>query len=65
MITHDILAEEIKKVPVKFLDELYDFILFLRQRKQRDEDSLMTHIASEQALHEWNSTEEDNAWKHL
>ncbi len=65
MITRDILSEEIKKVPDKFLDELYDFILFLRYKKQKEDDSVLTHLASEMALEEWNSTEEDKAWKHL
>ena len=65
MITRDILSEEIKKVPEKFLDELYDFIQFLRYKKQTEDDSIVTHIASEETLKEWNSTEEDKAWKHL
>lgn len=65
MITRDQLAEEIKRVPEKFLDELYDFVLFLKQKKVKEDDSVITHLASEQALQEWNSTEEDNAWKHL
>ncbi|MFZ2907151.1 MAG: hypothetical protein WAZ98_13180 [Cyclobacteriaceae bacterium] len=69
MITRDQLAEEIKRVPEKFLDELYDFVLFLKQKKVKvkvkEDDSVITHLASEQALQEWNSTEEDKAWKHL
>jgi hypothetical protein len=65
MINRDILSEEIKKVPDKFLDELYDFVLFLRFKKKKEDDSIITHFASEDALKEWNSTEEDLAWKHL
>jgi hypothetical protein len=65
MINRDVLSEEIKKVPDNFLDELYDFVLFLRHKVQKEEDSIVTHLASEKALQEWNSTEEDKAWKHL
>lgn len=65
MISREDLKNEVNKVPDKFLQELYDFILFLKYRKQQEDDSVMTHIASEDALKEWNSTEEDLAWKHL
>ena len=65
MITRDLLTEEIKHIPERFLEELYDFVLFLKQKKEKEEDTISTHIASEQALQDWNSTEEDQAWKHL
>lgn len=59
------MKDEINKVPDNFLQELYDFILFLKYRKRQEDDSVKTHIASEDALKDWNSTEEDQAWKHL
>ena len=65
MITRDLVTEEMKNIPERFLDELYDFVLFLKHKKEREDDATLTHIASEQALRDWNSTEEDNAWKHL
>ncbi|MBX2962205.1 MAG: hypothetical protein KF687_06810 [Cyclobacteriaceae bacterium] len=65
MITRDEVKDEINKMPESFLQELYDFILFLKYRKYQQEDNVMTHIASEETLKEWNSTEEDQAWKNL
>ncbi|HRJ31483.1 MAG TPA: hypothetical protein PLV21_04520 [Cyclobacteriaceae bacterium] len=65
MITRDEVKDEINKVPDKFLQELYDFILYLKYRKYQQEDSVMTHVASEDALKDWNSTEEEQAWKNL
>ncbi|WKZ58720.1 MAG: hypothetical protein QY309_12670 [Cyclobacteriaceae bacterium] len=65
MITREQVKDEINKVPDTFLQELYDFILFLKYRKRQEDDSVKTHIASESALKDWNSTEEDQAWKHL
>lgn len=65
MVTREDVKNEINQVPDGFLQELYDFILFLKYRKRQHEDALLTHIASEQALSEWNSTEEDQAWKDL
>lgn len=65
MITRDTLLEEIKQVPDKFLTELHDFILFLKYKKQKGDDSIITHLLSEEALQDWDTKEEDAAWKHL
>jgi hypothetical protein len=64
MSTREALSEEIKTTPERLLDELYDYLLFLKSKKQ--EDKLATHLASEKSLsRDWDSPEEDEAWKNL
>jgi hypothetical protein len=67
MSTREILSEEIKKTPENILKELYDFLLFLKYKKQTaTEDEVKTHVASEKVLsREWDTPEEDEAWKNL
>jgi len=64
MSTRDALSEEIKNTPERLLDEVYDYLLFLKRKKQSDK--VMTHIVSEKTLsRDWDSLEEDEAWKNL
>jgi hypothetical protein len=67
MSTREILSEEIKKTPENILKELYDFLLFLKYKKQTGtKDEVKTHVASEKVLsREWDTPEEDEAWKNL
>lgn len=64
MSTREVLSEEIKNTPEGLLKELYDYLLFLRQK--RLSDKILTHIVSEKSLsRDWDSPEEDEAWKNL
>ncbi|MFN7260046.1 MAG: hypothetical protein ACK5TU_09135 [Cyclobacteriaceae bacterium] len=64
MSTREVLSEEIKNTPEGLLKELFDYLLFLRQKQQSDKT--LTHIASEKSLsRDWDSPEEDEAWKNL
>lgn len=64
MSTREVLSEEIKNTPEGLLKELYDYLLFLRQKQQSDK--ILTHIVSEKSLsQDWDSPEEDEAWKNL
>ncbi len=64
MSTREVLFEEIKNTPEGLLKELYDYLLFLRQKQQSDK--ILTHIVSEKSLsRDWDSPEEDEAWKNL
>ncbi len=66
MSTREILSEEIKKTPENLLKELYDFLLFLKYKKQHAPDEVKTHLASEKVLsRDWDTPEEDEAWKSL
>lgn len=67
MSTREILSEEIKRTPENILKELYDFLLFLKYKKQNTtEEEAKTHLASEKVLsRDWDTPEEDEAWKNL
>lgn len=63
MSTRDVLSEEIKKIPQNLLDELYDYFLFL---KKREIERKVSPVDSENVLaRDWDSPEEDEAWKNL
>jgi len=58
------INHEIEQLPQEFLKEVYDFVLFLKQKKSVEK--IETHFASETVLaKEWNTPEEDEAWKDL
>lgn len=64
MIKKEVLINEIEHIPEPFLDEVIDFIRFLKTKiiKERIE----TAIASETSLKkDWLKPEEDEAWKNL
>ena len=64
MSTKEALAEEIKNAPENLLNEIYDYLLFLK--KKAKEEKTLTHLASEKVLsRDWDSPEEDEAWKNL
>ena len=64
MSTREVLSEEINNTPEGLLKGLYDYLLFLRQKRQSDK--ILTHIISEKSLsRDWDSPEEDEAWKNL
>jgi hypothetical protein len=59
----DALIEEIKNTPQNLLDELYDYLLFL---KEKESENRQPHFDSERVLaRDWNSPEEEKAWKNL
>jgi hypothetical protein len=58
------LIKEIETVPEPLLDEIMDFIQFVRARSMRE--SLYTAVASESSLKkDWLCTEEEKAWNNL
>lgn len=64
MSTKDILIKEIEQVPEPLLDEILDFVQFIKMRIVKDK--LDAAIASESALKkDWSKPEEDEAWKNL
>jgi len=63
MNKRELLLSEIQHVPEPFLDELLDFVLFLKTRTFKEMD---TAIASESSLiKDWLRPEEDEAWQDL
>lgn len=64
MIKRESLLKEIDGVPDSALDEVADFVQFLRARMARD--AMATAVASESSLKkDWLRPEEDEAWQDL
>lgn len=64
MSKKELLIDEINQIPEPFLDEILDFIRFLKTKIVKDR--LDTAIASESSLKkDWLKPEEDEAWKNL
>ncbi|MGR3302630.1 MAG: DUF2281 domain-containing protein [Candidatus Scalindua sp.] len=64
MSKKEILLSEIEQVPEPFLDELLDFVHFLKTKKIND--CMDIAVASESSLKkDWLKPEEDEAWQDL
>jgi len=64
MSKKELLINEIEQVPEPFLDEVLDFVHFLKTKIIKER--LDTAIASESALRkDWLKPEEDEAWQNL
>jgi hypothetical protein len=64
MPTRAALIQEIKTVPEPLLDEVMDFIQFVKTKSIRE--GIHTAIASESSLNkDWLCAEEDQAWDDL
>jgi hypothetical protein len=64
MSKKELLASEIEEVPEPFLDEILDFVRFLKTKIMKER--LDTAIASESSLKkDWLRPEEDEAWQSL
>jgi len=64
MTKRDALIREMDQVPDTYLDEVRDFVRFLKQRIARD--AYGTAVVSESSLaKDWLRPEEDEAWKDL
>ena len=64
MSKKELLISELEQVPEPFLDEVLDFVHFLKTKIIKEK--LDTAIASESSLKkDWLKPEEDEAWKGL
>ncbi len=60
----ELIVNEIEQVPESFLEEILDFIRFLKLKAKTNK--LETMIASESSLkRDWLRPEEDEAWRDL
>lgn len=63
MVTREVILNEIEKIPEPLLEEVLDFIRFLKTKKA---EGIETAIASESSLRkDWLRPEEDEAWADL
>lgn len=64
MSKRELILSEIEKIPEPFLDEVLDFVQFIKNKSLKER--LSTAIASESSLKkDWLRPEEDEAWKSL
>ena len=64
MSPKEILLREIEKVPENLIEEVLDFIKFLKYKNDTNKFQITT--ASESSLKkDWLRPEEDEAWQHL
>ena len=64
MSTKQLIEKEVAALPEELQREVYDFVRFLRARRQ--DDSFSGLLLSETAFaKEWNTPEEDAAWANL
>ena len=64
MSTRELIERELAELPEPLQQEVYDFVRFLRSR--RDEERFNGLLVSESALaKDWNTPEEDKAWSSL
>ena len=60
----DILMDEIEQVPEPLLDEVLDFVRFIKAKLAKEKTDIT--IASESSLKkDWLRPEEDEAWQNL
>ncbi|HHT9145598.1 MAG TPA: DUF2281 domain-containing protein [Candidatus Wunengus sp. YC61] len=64
MSKKELLMSEIEHVPEPFLDEVLDFVHFLKTKRMKE--SIANAIASESSLKkDWLKSEEDESWQNL
>ncbi len=64
MSNRDLLVKEIEELPDDKLQEVIDFVQFLKS-KQRDEEMGITLVSEPSLAKDWNKPEEDEAWRDL
>jgi len=64
MSKKELLIKEIKQMPAPLVDEVLDFVKFLKSKASKEK--LEITIASESSLNkDWLRPEEDKAWRNL
>ena len=64
MTKKEILINEIKEIPEPFIDEILDFVQFLKEKITREKmDAMM--ISESSLSKDWLKPDEDKAWQNL
>ena len=64
MTNHAVLLKEIETLPLTCINEVIDFVMWIKQRKLSQIPETM--LMSESALSkDWDTPEEDEAWANL
>lgn len=64
MSNKDVLLKEIEEIPEDKLQEIIDFVRFLKSR-QREADLEITLVSEPSLAKDWMKPEEDTAWNDL
>lgn len=64
MNNKDVLLKEIEEIPEEKLQEVIDFVRFLKSR-QREEELEITLLSEPSLAKDWMKPEEDAAWSDL
>jgi len=64
MSNRDLLVKEIEELPDDKLQEVIEFVQFLKS-KQRDVEMGITLVSEPSLARDWNKSEEDEAWSDL
>ena len=64
MNNKELLLSEIEGIPEDKIQEVIDFVRFLKA-KQREEEFGITLVSEPSLASEWNKPEEDEAWSDL
>jgi hypothetical protein len=65
-ITRKKLLEKITDIPDSFINELFEYVNYLKFKKEHLSDKNLTAIASEKVLaKDWLQPKEDEEWKDL
>ena len=59
------LIQEIQTAPENVQREVFDFLVFLKARPQRDGEERLLPVAQTGRAADWNTPEEDEAWRDL
>ena len=59
------LIQEIQTAPENVQREVFDFLVFLKARPQRDGEESLLPLAQTGWAADWNTPEEDEAWRDL
>jgi len=66
MIIREQLKKELKDIPDNLLEEVYEYVRYLKYKISLKEEKIETHYASEMVLgKDWDRKEEDEAWQDL
>ncbi|MCX6972249.1 MAG: DUF2281 domain-containing protein [Verrucomicrobia bacterium] len=59
------LIQEIQTAPENVQREVFDFLVFLKERPQREGAESLLPLAQAAWASDWNTPEEDEAWRDL
>ncbi len=60
-----IVKREIDNLPENCLEEVFDFIRFLKEKSRLASSAELLNASESSLMKDWLKKEEDEAWKHL